>query len=130
MCVKGNRQNPFWFAPFHSKTLSPHEIWICLESYLSFVREIWRRSLSEYKKMNTCQFLNLSQIIQRKTFASAYNGGWNKQTFIHRYGYVCSTCDFGSGTLPTRMSRAVSMRRLVSESSISQLNTTKTTKKC
>src|SRR3990172_8512085 len=31
---------------------------------------------------------------------------------------ICSTWDFGSGTLPTRMSRAVSMRRLVSVSSI------------
>src|ERR1017187_8072507 len=30
---------------------------------------------------------------------------------------ICSTWDLGSGTLPTRMSRAVSMRRLVSVSS-------------
>src|ERR1035441_1935084 len=31
---------------------------------------------------------------------------------------ICSTWDLGSGTLPTRMSRAVSMRRLVSVSSM------------
>src|SRR5690606_38510352 len=31
---------------------------------------------------------------------------------------ICSTWDLGSGTLPTRMSRQVSMRRLVSESSM------------
>src|SRR5690606_32732630 len=31
---------------------------------------------------------------------------------------ICSTWDLGSGTLPTRMSRTVSMRRLVSESSM------------
>src|SRR3990172_2837184 len=31
---------------------------------------------------------------------------------------ICSTCDLGSGTLPTRMSRAESMRDLVSVSSI------------
>src|SRR5260370_2125688 len=30
---------------------------------------------------------------------------------------ICSTWDLGSGTFPTRMSRAVSMRRLVSVSS-------------
>src|SRR5512141_480886 len=31
---------------------------------------------------------------------------------------ICSTWDLGSGTLPTRMSRAVSIRRLVSVSSM------------
>ena len=31
---------------------------------------------------------------------------------------ICSTWLLGSGTLPTRMSRAVSMRRLVSVSSM------------
>ena len=34
---------------------------------------------------------------------------------------ICSTWLLGSGTLPTRMSRAVSMRRLVSVSSMGLL---------